>query len=73
MSNPFLWEEEKRSYAMSSSTGQLSSGAGPLRSVAPARLPRSAATSREEGVNNPVYRSGLSYGSEVRPVAAVFP
>ncbi|XP_063692096.1 AP2-associated protein kinase 1-like isoform X2 [Bolinopsis microptera] len=66
MSNPFLWEEEKRSYEMSSSAGQLSSGAGPLRSVAPtpARLPRSAATSREEGVNNPVYRSGLSYGSE---------
>ena len=50
MTNPFLWEEEKRSYAMSSSTGQLS-GASAC-SAAPGRLPRSATSSREEGVNN---------------------
>ena len=50
MTNPFLWEEEKRSYAMSSSTGQLS-GVSAF-SAAQGRLPRSATTSREEGVNN---------------------
>ncbi|KAL5272385.1 hypothetical protein ACHWQZ_G000548 [Mnemiopsis leidyi] len=50
MTNPFLREEEKRSYAMSSSTGQLSGMSA--FSAAQGRLPRSATTSREEGVNN---------------------
>ena len=58
---------------MSSSTGQLSGGTGPVRGTGPARgaaltpgkLPRSATSSREDGIDNPSFRTGLSLGSEV--------
>ena len=55
---------------MSSSTGQLSSDAA--YNATPGKLPRSATTSREEGVNIPAYRAGLSHASEVGPGAGSF-